>query len=77
VSQDSTFPPADDDDVVDPFPDVAAKGNFSPSTLNRIIGAGEGPPVVYLSPRRKGVRRRDWRAWLASRTRRPVERSTP
>jgi hypothetical protein len=63
---------APDDDVVDPFLDVAARGNFSPSTLIRLIDAGEGPPVVYLSPRRKGIRRRDWRAWVASRTRWPV-----
>jgi hypothetical protein len=63
---------ANDDDVVDRLPDVAARGNFSPSTLNRLIEAGHGPPVVCLSKRRKGIRRGDWRAWVASRTRRPV-----
>jgi hypothetical protein len=60
-----------DDDVVDRLPDVAARGNFSPSTLNRIIEAGDGPPVVYLSKRRRGIRRGDWRTWIASRTHRP------
>ena len=69
-SQDSTFlPPPTDDDIVDPIPLIA--GGFSPSTFRRLEAAGEAPPIVYLSKRRKGVRRRDWRAWLASRTRRP------
>jgi hypothetical protein len=60
-----------DDDIVDPFPVLAERAHFSVSTLNRIVKTAAGPPVVYLSKRRKGVRRRDWRAWLASRTRQP------
>ena len=60
-----------DDDIVDPFPVLAERAHFSVSTLNRIVKTAAGPPVVYLSKRRKGVRRRDWRAWLASRTSQP------
>jgi hypothetical protein len=62
----------DDDDVVDPIAVVAKNGSLSISTFRRIDSAGEGPPTISLSKRRKGVRRRDWRAWLASRTRWPV-----
>jgi hypothetical protein len=71
--QNSTIPlstgVADDDDVVDRLADVAARGNFSPSTLNRLIEAGDGPAIVFLSKRRRGIRRGDWRAWVAGRTR--------
>jgi hypothetical protein len=68
---DSSFPPTDDD-IVDPISMIARIAGFSPSTFRRMEEAGEAPPIVHLSRRRKGVRRRDWRAWLASRTRRPV-----
>jgi len=72
LPRDSTFlPPPTDDDIVDPIPLIARSGGFSPSTFRRLEAAGEAPPIVYLSKRRKGVRRRDWRAWLASRTSQP------
>jgi predicted DNA-binding transcriptional regulator AlpA len=43
--------------------------NFSIATGRRIINAGNGPPVLRLSPRRIGVRESDNRDWQASRVR--------
>jgi hypothetical protein len=36
-----------------------------------LIDRGDGPPIVQLSPGRIGVRVCDYRAWLASRVRKP------
>src|SRR5262249_2849542 len=43
--------------------------NFSRMTGHRILKAGEGPPVLQLSPRRIGIRESDNAAWQASRVR--------
>jgi predicted DNA-binding transcriptional regulator AlpA len=42
---------------------------FSKTTGHRLIKAGEGPPVLQLSPRRIGVRESDNRVWQAARVR--------
>jgi predicted DNA-binding transcriptional regulator AlpA len=42
---------------------------ISPATGLRLLRAGDGPPIVQLSPRRIGVRESDNRAWQASRVR--------
>jgi hypothetical protein len=62
---------ADDDDLVDALSVVARETGISISTLNRQIASGDGPAVVALSARRKGIRRRDRREWLSRRTRSP------
>jgi hypothetical protein len=42
--------------------------NLSYDTLRRIDLAGDGPPVVWLSERRKGRTLGAIRTWLAERT---------
>jgi predicted DNA-binding transcriptional regulator AlpA len=42
---------------------------FSKTTGHRLIKAGEGPPVLQLSPRRIGIRESDNARWQESRTR--------
>lgn len=59
---------ADDPDRVHSLPETATITGLALSTLRDLIGRGEGPAVVRLSPGRVGVRRRDLRAWLDSRT---------
>jgi predicted DNA-binding transcriptional regulator AlpA len=49
------------------FAEVAEAAGISISTLRREIARGNGPEVVVLSPRRKGVRIDDYRRWLARR----------
>lgn len=60
-----------DDDVVDPFKRWCAERGFSEATGRRLVASGDGPPIVRLSARRIGVRRKDSRAWLEARTERP------
>ena len=59
-----------DDDYVDPFQDWCAACGISEDTGRRLIANGEGPPIVRLSARRIGIRRKDNRAWLDARTER-------
>lgn len=42
--------------------------NISPDTLKRLDQAGDGPPTVWLSQRRKGRTLGAIRTWLANRT---------
>jgi predicted DNA-binding transcriptional regulator AlpA len=42
---------------------------FSIATGRRIINAGNGPPVLRLSPRRIGIKESDNAAWQAARVR--------
>lgn len=42
---------------------------ISVATLRRVIGAGEGPPLIQLSPRRQGIRESDVTKWLDDRER--------
>jgi predicted DNA-binding transcriptional regulator AlpA len=36
-------------------------------TFERLLACGEGPTVLHLSPRRRGVLESDFEAWLRSR----------
>jgi predicted DNA-binding transcriptional regulator AlpA len=56
-------------DKVLTFPQWCDVNNFSIATGRRIINAGNGPPVLQLSPRRIGVRESDNRAWQAASVR--------
>jgi predicted DNA-binding transcriptional regulator AlpA len=42
---------------------------ISPRTGRRIMAAGEGPPIVRLSPQRYGIRVADNARWQAARAR--------
>lgn len=57
-----------DDDVVDPFSAWCEAKGISPATGRRLLTSGDGPSFIRLSQRRIGIRRRDDRAWLNSRT---------
>jgi predicted DNA-binding transcriptional regulator AlpA len=59
----------EDIDRVLSFPQWAKLTGLSERTGREIIERGEGPKVVQLSPNRIGIRVRDHREWLASRTR--------
>jgi len=56
------------DDQVLTFKQWCALNSFSVPTGNRVLKRG-GPPVVYFSARRRGVRVGDNRKWQESRMR--------
>lgn len=49
------------------FPDVARELGVSPTTLRQICRDGRGPPLLRLSERCFGVRRRELDAWIETR----------
>jgi predicted DNA-binding transcriptional regulator AlpA len=51
------------------FPMWCDLNGFSIATGRRIINAGNGPPVLQLSPRRIGIKESANAAWQASRAR--------
>jgi hypothetical protein len=61
----------DDDDKVESLQEVAYAGGLSLRSLQRRISAGEGPPIVHLSSRRRGVIRRDRKRYYQSLRRFP------
>ena len=56
-----------DDDVIESYGEVAAASNISLRHLQRLFAGGLGPPTISLGKRRRGVRRCDRKAWIASR----------
>lgn len=56
----------DDMRVVD-LPECARIVGVSLSTFRRRIDAGDGPPVVRMSPRRIGVRAGDLKMWIEAK----------
>jgi predicted DNA-binding transcriptional regulator AlpA len=46
----------------------AQLANVSHRTAKRLLAAGEGPPLLKLSERCRGIRLSDHNAWLASRS---------
>jgi len=61
----------DDDDIVETLQEVADAGGLSLRGLQRKISLGQGPPIVHLSPRRRGVIRRDRKEYYRSLRRFP------
>jgi hypothetical protein len=61
--------PVDDGDQVLSIPEWCALNNIGLRTGRRILSAGEGPPVIHLSAKRRGITRRDNRIWQESRAR--------
>jgi Helix-turn-helix domain len=50
------------------FAGAAARIETSPSTLARLLAAGDGPPSFYVGKRRM-FREQDLQDWIASRVR--------
>jgi predicted DNA-binding transcriptional regulator AlpA len=50
------------------YEETAKLANISKATLQRLIAAKGGPPVIALSARRRGFRTGDVLAWLEARS---------
>jgi hypothetical protein len=57
-------------DRVNSFADWCERCGFSEATGRRIIAAGDGPTVTWLSTRRMGIRERHHLEWLDARAQR-------
>ena len=53
------------------YDEAAAKAGVVRRTLERIIALGEGPAVINISVRRRGILDSDLEAWLLKRRRLP------
>jgi hypothetical protein len=53
------------------YNEAAAIAGVARRTLERLIALGEGPPVIELSPRRRGILENDLIGWLHERRRPP------
>jgi hypothetical protein len=51
------------------YDEAAARAGFVRRTLERLISIGEGPAVINLSVRRRGILERDLEEWLLKRRR--------
>jgi predicted DNA-binding transcriptional regulator AlpA len=60
--------PDTDLDRVNSFEEFCSRAGISPATGRRLLDAGEGPTVTWLSARRMGIRERHYREWLDRRT---------
>ena len=49
--------------------EVARRLGCSERNVDRLVGIGDGPPMIQVSPRRRGVLESEFIAWLASRSR--------
>jgi predicted DNA-binding transcriptional regulator AlpA len=47
--------------------EAASRAGFCRRSLDRLIAKGEGPSLIQISDRRKGVFESDLEAWLLSR----------
>jgi predicted DNA-binding transcriptional regulator AlpA len=56
-------------DRVFPVRQAAEIIGLSVPTLRRVIAAGNGPPLIQLSPRRQGIRESHLNEWLSGRLR--------
>jgi predicted DNA-binding transcriptional regulator AlpA len=53
------------------FDEAAGRSNIVRRTLEREIAKGEGPAIIHLGKRRRGILEADLEAWLLSRRRAP------
>jgi hypothetical protein len=51
------------------YNEAASRAGIVRRTLERLISIGEGPAVIELSSRRRGILDRDLEAWLLKRRR--------
>lgn len=49
------------------YNEAADRAGVVRRTLERLISEGEGPPVVAVSTRRRGILESDFETWLLSR----------
>jgi predicted DNA-binding transcriptional regulator AlpA len=56
-------------DRVISYAEAASRAGLSLATFRRLLDRREGPPVIDLSPRRRGVRESSFETWLNTRTR--------
>jgi hypothetical protein len=57
-------------DRVTSFVEWCDRVNISPATGRRLIAAGKGPTITWLSERRMGIRERHHLEWLDARAKR-------
>jgi hypothetical protein len=53
------------------YDEAAGRAGFVRRSLERLIAKGEGPAVVHVSQRRRGILEHDLEAWLLSRRKAP------
>jgi predicted DNA-binding transcriptional regulator AlpA len=51
------------------YDEAAGRAGFVRRTLERLIAVGDGPAVIELSARRRGILESDLEAWLLGRRR--------
>ncbi|CAJ0853425.1 hypothetical protein AMST5_00646 [freshwater sediment metagenome] len=51
------------------YDEAAGRANIVRRSLERLIARGEGPSIIHISVRRRGVREDDLETWLLSRRR--------
>jgi predicted DNA-binding transcriptional regulator AlpA len=51
------------------YEEAAGRMGVVRRSLERLIARGEGPSVIHLSPRRRGILESDFEKWLISRRR--------
>lgn len=49
------------------FDECSERAGFTRRTFERLLAMGEGPAVIALSARRRGVLETDFEAWIISR----------
>jgi predicted DNA-binding transcriptional regulator AlpA len=59
------------------YDEAAKKAGLVRRSLERLLARGEGPPVIHLSVRRRGVLEHDLEAWLLSRRHAPPGETAP
>ena len=52
-----------------PYTEAASRAGSARRSLERLIANGEGPAIVHISPRRRGILETDLEKWLLSRRR--------
>jgi excisionase family DNA binding protein len=51
------------------YDEAAKKAGLVRRTLERLLAQGEGPAVIFISQRRRGILESDLEVWLKSRRR--------
>jgi len=59
------------------YDEAAGRANIVRRTLERFISTGEGPAVIHIGQRRRGILESDLEAWLKSRRRPAPGEKTP